>query len=474
MIKTIAKKEFTEFLRDGRFRWTALTVFALLLVSLGLGWKNYSTVKRDHDLAQKESRESWENQGSRNPHSAAHFGVYAFKPKLRLSLVDTGLDSYTGKYIWVEAHFQNPSRGRPVEDATALQRFGEMTAAGVLQLLLPLLIIFLAFDSFAGERERGTLRQVLSLGISRFELVLGKSIGLLAVLFLLLLPATVIGVLALALSNGNENLLSSGSRFALMSLSYLLYFGAFIGISLTVSALAVNSRTSLILLLAFWIFGCLIVPRIANDLAERYSPVPSGKEFWAGVEKSWAEGIDGHNPDDKRVQDLKDKILAQYGVTKVEDLPINFNGIQLQAGEEHSNLVFDKHFGSLWQKYFAQEKIHNLSGILSPLMGIRAASMGFAGTDLAQHKHFSDAVEQYRRPFVKMLNENFAFNSKTADDYNYFVNREIWEKSPQFIYSPPDTGWVLERQWLNLAGLLFWCFGALGIAVFSANRMKAF
>ena len=238
MIAKIARKEFTEYLRDGRFRWTALIIMALLLVSLGLGWKNYTDTKREIDAARADSRETWENQGERNPHSAAHFGVYAFRPKTPLSLIDSGLDNFSGSSIWVEAHYQNPARNRPIEDATALQRFGELTAAGVLQLLLPLLIIFLIFDAFAGERTSGTLRQVLSIGVKRSSLVFGKILGTTSALFLLLIPATIIGVLALAFATSNENLLSSLPRFLLMCVGYLLYFGAFIGIALTVSAWA--------------------------------------------------------------------------------------------------------------------------------------------------------------------------------------------------------------------------------------------
>ncbi len=189
MINTIARKEFTEMWRDGRFRWSAVIVLTLLVAALAIGWKNYTSQRAEQERAQAESRESWENQGERNPHSAAHFGVYAFKPKMPLSLVDSGLDNYTGTNVWVEAHYQNPLRGRPIEDATALQRFGEMTAAGVLLLLLPLVIIFLVFDAFAGERVSGTLRQILSVGVTRSQLVLGKTFGILAALLLLLIPA---------------------------------------------------------------------------------------------------------------------------------------------------------------------------------------------------------------------------------------------------------------------------------------------
>jgi len=474
MIGKIARKEFIELLRDGRFRWSALIVLGLLLTSLALGWKNYTTVKREQTTAQAQSRADWENQGERNPHSAAHFGVYAFKPKSPLSLIDSGLDNFTGSFIWVEAHYQNPSRGRPVEDATALQRFGELTAAGVLQLLLPLIIIFLCFDAFAGERESGTLRQVLSLGISRSNLIFGKTIGFLAALLLLLVPAVIVGITALALATENDVLLSSFPRFVLLCLGYLLYFGAFIGIALTVSAVASSVRTSLIILLGFWIFSCLLVPRFANDTAEKLYKTPTAPEFWAAVDTDMKQGIDGHNAANERTKELEKKILEQYGVSKVEDLPINFNGIALNAGEEYAAEIFDKHYAALWQNYYAQERVHKLAGIISPLMPTRGFSMGLAGTDLAENENFTGAVEKYRREINRFLNLDFAENSTTKDGYQYMVNREFWEKNPEFNYVPPSTGWVMSRQIFNFALLAVWCFGALGLAVFAANRMKAF
>jgi ABC-2 type transport system permease protein len=474
MIKTIARKEFTELLRDGRFRWTALIVFALLLVSLGLGWKNYTTVKREKDAAQADSRKTWENQGERNPHSAAHFGVYAYKPKQPLSLVDSGLDNFSGSSIWVEAHYQNPARNRPIEDATALQRFGELTAAGVLQLLLPLLIIFLTFDAFAGERTSGTLRQVLSLGVPRLQFVAGKMFGVLAALMLLLIPAVLIGVAALALASANADLLASLPRFALMCVGYLLYFVAFIGIALTISAIAATPRVSLVMLLGFWIASCLLIPKLANDIALNSIKTPTGTNFWEAVKKDLKDGIDGHNPADKRTKELEAKILAQYGVTKKEDLPINFSGISLQASEEHANTVYDKHFGELKNLHLAQERLQSLFGIISPFLPARGFSMSMAGTDLRHQQHFTDAVEQYRRDLQKMLNDDLAYNSNAKTAATYRANRTLWEKTPEFQYASPAVNWALGNQILNLILLLFWGIGALILSVWAANRMRAY
>ena len=474
MILKIAKKEFTELLRDGRFRWTALIVFALLLVSLGLGWKNYSTVKRDKESAQADSRKTWENQGERNPHSAAHFGVYAYKPKMPLSLIDSGLDNFSGNSIWVEAHYQNPARNRPIEDATALQRFGELTAAGILQLLLPLLIIFLTFDAFAGERSSGTLRQILSLGVPRLQLVLGKTVGVLSALLLLLIPATIIGLLALAMASANDVLLSSVPRFALMCVGYLLYFVAFIGIALTISAVSASPRTSLIFLLTFWIASCLLLPRLANDFASNSIKTPTSREFWEAAKQDIKDGVDGHNPADKRAKELEQKILAQYGVTKKEDLPINFSGISLQAGEEHANTVFDKHYGNLKNLHLSQERRQNFFGVLSPFLPIRGFSMAMAGTDLRHQQHFTDAVEQYRRNLQKILNDDLAYNSTSKTASTYRANKTLWEQTPDFEYASPPTNWAFGSQIFNFLLLTFWSLGALALSILAANRMRAY
>lgn len=474
MIWRIARKEFVEMWRDGRFRWSLLIVLTLLVAALAIGWKSYNSAKAEQERAQAESRESWENQGSRNPHSAAHFGVYAYKPKMPLSLMDSGLDTYTGTNIWVEAHYQNPARGRPIEDATALQRFGELTAAGILQLLLPLVIIFLVFDAFAGERVSGTLRQVLSVGVPRGSLVLGKAAGIFAALLILLIPAVVVGVAALALATSNDVLIQSIPRFALLCLSYLLYFGAFVGIGLAVSAWASSTRTALIALIGFWIFACLLLPRAANDVSGRLYHTPASAEFWAKVEKDMKEGIDGHDPANKKTKELEQKFLAQFKVEKIEDLPINFNGISLNAGEEYAATVFDKNYADLWRTYYGQETVQKSGGLVSPFLPIRSVSMALAGTDLSHNEHFTTAVEIYRREFNRFLNMNFAENSTTKDGYKYSVSRETWDRSPDFTYESPDTYWVISRQVFSFILLFGWCFGGLGLAVFAANRMKAY
>jgi ABC-2 type transport system permease protein len=257
----------------------------------------------------------------------------------------------------------------------------------------------------------------------------------------------------------------------LIGCGYLLYLGGFVSLSLAVSALAQSSRLALIALLAFWIANGLIFPRAVSDLSKRLYPTPSSFEFHERIYGEKERGVDGHNPEDKRLAELKTNVLRQYGVTKLEDLPVNFEGIALQAGEEYTSSLFDQHYGSLWDAFERQNQMHQVAGALAPLLAMRSLSMGLAGTDFAQHRHFAEAAEQYRRRLVKMMNDDLTAKSKTGD-FSYFGDERVWAQVPEFEYHAPSVGWVLKRQVWSIAVLALWFLFAAAAMLRSADRIR--
>lgn len=474
MIAKIARKEFTEMWRDGRFRFTSAIVLILLVAALVMGWQNYRQISEQQKFARDFDEKQWSEQGARNPHAAAHFGKYAFKPTAPVSFLDKGVNSYLGVAVWLEAHYQNPFRYRPAEDSTSVGRFGELTAAVILQLILPLLIALLAFPTFAGEREAGTLRQLLSVGVDRKTLAFGKALGVSGAILLLLVPATVIGVAALALAAAGtsaDGFSQNAGRFFVMTISYLLYFTTFLAISLAVSAYFKTAQRALLVLFAFWIFNGLLVPRVVADLGQKVFHAPTYNEFWDDVKRDMSEGIDGHDSANKRTEEAKKQLLAQYNVERVEDLPINFSGWSLQQGEEYGNQVFDKRYGDLWAIYERQNRFQELGSLAAPLLAVRSVSMSMAGTDLPHHENFASEAESYRRVINKMLNEDYMNNSRTGDTA-YVANQKLWDSVPPFQYELPTTAWALKTQILPLAVLVAWMFGAIGLAWLAISRMK--
>jgi ABC-2 type transport system permease protein len=458
-------------LRDGRFRLMAGIVLVLLLAALAAGWKHYAQVQAERGAALIEARDIWLVQGSKNPHSAAHYGTYAFKPQLPLTFVDQGVDRFTGVAVYLEAHKQNNAKYLPAQDSTGLQRFGELTAATVLQILMPLVIILLAFSAFAGERDSGALRQLLSLGVRTHALAFGKWLGIVGALMLLLVPATIIGVAALALSATSDVRGPTDMRMFWMGFGYLLYFLAFVALSLAVSARASSARLALVVLLGFWVVGNLIAPRVAASVSKRVAPTPSSVQFWTNVANDMRSGgIDGHDSSEHDAA-LRARILEQYGVDRVEKLPFNFAGVALQAGEEYSNRIYDKHFTELWDGYERQGRVQAWGALVAPVLAMRSLSMGMAGTDFAHHRHFATAAEDYRRRMVKLLNDDVAYSPK-GEEWNYVADRRMWERVADFEYSSPNAAWALRKQATSLTMLLVWFVAGSIFAFVSIARMK--
>ncbi len=455
MIRHIVRKECTDLLRDGRFRWCAAIVGALLLVSLGSGFVETRRAAAAHDAAQHTAREHWESQGEKNPHSAAHYGIYAFKPRLPLSFLDQGVDPYTGTSVWLEAHRQNDFLMRPAQDATAGQRLGALTAAQVLQFLVPLLVILLAFGALAGERDQGTLRQVLATGVSRRELAVGKALGVAVALALLLVPAAILGAAAITLGSPGPAA-PPFARGTVLAVSYLAYFGVFVALSLAVSAWVRSARTALVALLGIWAFNGLVIPRVAVDLSKWLHPTPSAVEFARTLETEMREGVPGLQPPDRNATEAR--LLEEHGVETVEELPLNLAGVQLQESEEYANQIFDRNHGSLWRQFERQGWVHEALSAVAPLLAVRTLSMGLAGTDVEQHRHFATAAESYRRDLMREMNGDLAQNSRTGDTYLAAADR--WAETPPFRYDAPSLGWVLRNRALSLAMLGLWLAGA--------------
>ena len=78
----------------------------------------------------------------------------------------------------MEAHKRNLAAHAEAGDGAGLELLGAFSVASILLELVPLLIIALGHGLWSRERERGTLRQVMSLGVERSVLFWGKSLAL--------------------------------------------------------------------------------------------------------------------------------------------------------------------------------------------------------------------------------------------------------------------------------------------------------
>ncbi len=468
MISKTFLKETKELFRDGRIRLAFIIVILLLGVAVWISARQYERINEQYENAITAERAIWDNQGEKNPHSAAHYGTYAFKPKYPLSLVDQGVDKYAGTSIFLEAHKRNEAQFSAAADQTGLARFGDLTPDFILLFILPLLIILLGYNSFTKEREMGTLTLLKSQGISRWKWLLGKWMAL---FFPVLLITTALFLMAGIVLNGLQDFgqFSWNSLWS-MYLVYIVYYIIFINIVLFISSITRKSGISLVVSLGIWILACLAAPKAANNIAETKHPYPTRQEFASNVLKDKKEGLDGHNPWSKEARLLEAQVLKEYGVDSLHKLPFNFDAYRMQKGEEHEAEVYLKHYNYLKGQYSKQAGVYRGLAVISPYLPTRFLSMSIAHTDYATHWDFADAAEDYRILTQKFLNDNFAENSKYGE-WSYRADPELWKELPGFDYDPPELKAILSRNASNMAIIALWLTISFGLLLFTTKTI---
>lgn len=141
----------------------------------------------------------------------------------------------------------------------------ELTVASLVSLaiyLVPLIALMLGYDAIIGERERGSLDLILSLPISRLELLLGKFLGLSgALVFATFAGFGLVGVLLAYYMDINALFHYAGFMFsaALMGMSFL-------AIAILMSVVSSSKTVASGVAIAAWFFYVLVYDLILLGL----------------------------------------------------------------------------------------------------------------------------------------------------------------------------------------------------------------
>lgn len=472
LLLLIARKEIKIALREKLVVALGSIIVLLLGIALYAGYLSYQQQQAAITQTQHEKRKEWLNQGDKHPHIAAHYGTFAFKPKTVLSLFDFGLDAFTGTSVYLEAHFQHEFMFRPAQDHSSMIRFGELSAALVLQVLVPLLIIFLAFASYTRERERGTLKLLISQGISFRTLTWGKIAAHAIIMAAILLPF--LGVIVILSMTGiqQETIPDLAIRIVFLSVVYGVYLLLIIAFSVWVSLCSSTGRNALLTLLSCWICLVILMPKTVANLSESFYELPSMREFKAVIEKDKMNGLDEKTSRSVRIANLKKEYLEKYNVDSVEQLPLNFQGVTMQAGEEYGNEIYDYHLNKLRDIFYQQNHLGSLASLFNPFLSVQHLSMAMSGTDMHTFVHFEEEVENYRRELVRKMNQDMAENSEYGEFYGYKAGSDLWQQIEDFSYQAPTAWEVLRYYRLEVISLLVWIALMLSLISYTHQKIK--
>ena len=475
VVAAIARAEIVLMARS---RLAVIGMAALLLLSVIAAATSTVHMAREQEQRhahQHTTDELFRAQPDRHPHRMVHYGTYAYRPVSALAAFDPGVDPFTGTVLYLEGHRQNSATFGAVREETGLMRFGRLTPAFVLQVLAPLLLVFLGFALVARERESGTLRQLRLHGAGAGRILAGKGLALALVAGIALLPA--LAALALLVLRSPGEL----GAAALVAGAYTLYLLAWVALITAVSALARSGRGALITLVAAWAFIAVLAPRGAAELAGHLVPLPTRAETDLLIQAELRRIGDSHNADDPFFNSFRERLLAEHGVQRIEDLPFNYRGALSLEGEALTSRLFDTHAQRMADIQRGQRAVVTAAAVLSPAIAVRRISMAGAGTDLEQHLRFLQQGEAHRFALVQQLNRIHRDQLTFADDSvrsrdpaaerRTRVAAANWATIPDFQFQPADPAERRAVALPALAILAVWLGAALLLAGVAARRL---
>ncbi|QYF86968.1 DUF3526 domain-containing protein [Brevundimonas sp. PAMC22021] len=465
VIRLIAADELRLMARDRVAVIAFVLLILLTLAAVVSSWAHQRGIAELRARHQAQAEQAFDAQPNRHPHRVVHYGAFIYRPLGPLAAFDPGVDAFTGNSMFLEGHRQNTANFGDVRQSSMLVRFGQLTPAFVLQAVAPLLLIFLGYGLLARETERGTLRLLLLQGASRRQIVLGKLLALGVVALLVGLPA-MIGFVLIAGQPGAPAL-----PMGVIALGYAAYLALWAVIITLVSAWTRRSRDSLLSLLAVWAVVVVLIPRVAPDIANAAVPLQNRFQTDVAIARDLRQTGDSHNPDDPYFNAFKRSVLDRYGVSRVEDLPINYKGLLALEGERMTSALFDRYADASNGAQARQNALVQVAGVLSPAIALRDLSMAAAGTDFNGHRRFLEQAEAYRFALVQRLNQLQAEAVTYADDIatdagadgRKRIGSDTWRTVPDFAYRGPSgselaaaatPGLLIVLAWLALASLL--------------------
>lgn len=451
------------------------TIYGLtLLFVLGLALVTWLSVKQNklQEIQQlkatKHIRNQWDNIDQMNPHAAAHFGMYTFKPINALSCIDQGITASTGNVLRLEAHQQNEISYSDASQSLMISKFGKLKPALLLQYVIPLFLIFLAFSSISTEKESGRIKLLLIQGISTRKLIISKALSIWFYGIFLLFLTLVIACIFNASKTTSDTLIRLSSLF----ISYALYYYIIVLLTTFFSSKLKTNTASLSSMLAIWMLWTIFLTKIAGNAVEKIYPLPSRQEFNLAIHEDRSKGMDGHIDSDQRTQAFIAKVLKKYGVEKEEDLPVNLDGLRMQADEEYGNTVWDKHFGNNYKILKQQKQAYQLSGIINPFASLQNLSMGISGNDMFHHVDYLKKAENYRRYLIKTLNDKQAYGGSKTHDWKWKESNVFYKSLKDFSYSSPTFLEANSYYTIDFILLFLWVIILSALVWRTSNKIK--
>jgi len=368
----------------------------------------------------------------------------------------------------------------------------------IVTIIMSLLAILFSYDAITGERQRGTLRLVISYSISRTKILFGKLVGGTASLLIPFILALLVGVLYI---NLNPNIQWDGSAWAelgLLTAASVTFIMLFYLLGLMVSTFSRYSAISILNCLFLWVLLILVIPNICPYISAQLRRIPSIRETQRRaeeIEQSYRELRR------QRRKEIVNKFRIDYGgiFSKLESL--GFGKIlddevgdkekveELAAADPEFKAMVDafrreldqassevrdverqeenKLWGDLETKAAAQTRLAKNLACISPFANFVYVARDLTGTGLRSLEYFEQVKDEYGRRFWRHVSKKVEDAEKNDPKFTWDTFFDLGDY-PRFMFKEESS-----RGKLN-AVLPYWGILVLFNVVFFVAAFAGF
>ena len=453
MIRQIIHKEILENLLSFRFILSLVLVILLFAVSGFVFMVKYRQQSSDYWEKTNENLEGLNGQTGQLFRLAFYEQSIWRKPK-PLTLCTEGFEKSLPNSFTFDLFSSDLPEIRGQSNFT-LSHFSSIDWVFIISMILSFLALVFTYDSISGEKEDGTLRQMLANTIPRYEVLLGKYLGVMLTigipLFIGLLVSLIIVVSSnVAIISGLDWL-----RILTIVLLSFLYLSIFILLGIFVSSRTSYPANSMVMLLLIWVVFVILIPSFGRIISEVSGRAPNpvelerrlgeiSAEMWEKSERFGERaGYMSPNPDAPG-----NNPPARARLRNAETNAKN------QAREDHHN------------KMIAQALVGRNLTCVSPTVIYQRTSEAVAGTGIYRCVNLYQQIKQYQtglRDYIR---------TKDAEDpdslHLMFPDGACAQAWRTISHNPVDFGTVPKFQERDLAlgqslKLAIWDIGLLAL-----------
>ncbi|MFB0554320.1 MAG: ABC transporter permease [Phycisphaerae bacterium] len=370
----------------------------------------------------------------------------------------------------------------------------------IVTIIMSLLAILFSYDTVTGERQKGTLRLVISNSVSRVNILLGKWIGGMISLLIPFILSLLTGAIYISINPSIQWDGSAWIEFCLLIAASITFITLFYLLGLGISTFSRYSSTSILTCLFLWVLLILVIPNMCPFISAQLYRIPSVNKIERQTNR--LQGIERDELGRKFSREVREQFRQKYSTLFSEFESMQYGGLwgrctpanrkatqqraaadpefkaMMNAFREQLNQAWskanriqgekaDKLRKDLTTKAAAQTKLAKSIACVSPYANFVYLATDLTGTGLRSLNYFEQVKSEYGKLFWPYLNKKVKDAMEKDPTYDAESFLDVSDR-PRFMFKEESL-----RGKLN-AVLPYWGILVLFNVVFFVSAFAGF